>query len=247
MGEDLVGKIFQKFLNIFFPDNLSCIICEKDIYNHRYSMCDECLSKLSFITGKTCRLCGRKLSNSYEGSICDECLRFTHYFEKGVSCVSYNDFAKDMIINFKYYHKRYIGRYIGEIMSDYLKGTYIDDIDIVTAVPISRKKEKFKGYNHSHIIGKNISKICRKEYVKDLIIRNKDTIPLKELTRNQREMELSNVFEFNDNYVNEDKNKTILLVDDIYTTGSTLNECSRILKKSGYNNIIVMTFSIGNL
>ena len=136
---------------------------------------------------------------------------------------------------------------MAEIMSDYLKGTYIDDIDIITAVPISRKKEKFKGYNHSHIMGSHIAKICGKDYVKDLIIRTKDTRALKELTRKERERELFDVFEINKPYEIMEKDKSILLVDDIYTTGTTLNECSRILKKNGYNNIIVMTFSIGNL
>lgn len=240
-------KILDAILEVFFPDNLSCIMCEKDIYEHKYSMCEDCIEKLEFIKGRSCRSCGRKISDSYEGIFCGECERSSHYFDRGISCVEYNDAARFLIVKFKYHHNRYIGRHIAEMMFDCLKGSYIDDIDFITAVPINRKKERFKGYNHSHIMGKHISKISGKKYVKDLVIRCRETVPLKELTKKEREKELSGAFKFNDLYNGKNFGNTVLLVDDIYTTGTTLDECSRILKKSGYNNIIVMTFSIGNI
>lgn len=82
----------------------------------------------------------------------------------------------------------------------------------------------------------------------DFLVRTCDTRPLKDLTKEERISELSGVFDINKDYkVLSPRNRKILLVDDIFTTGTTVKECCRVLNNYGYNEIIMMTFATGNL
>ncbi len=108
---------------------------------------------------------------------------------------------------------------------------------MIIAVPLSRKKQFKRGYNQSELIAKIIAKKSKIPYRKNILIKQKHNITQSNLNRKQRFENVKNVFKV----TNDLKNKKILLIDDIYTTGATVNECARVLKKAGASEVVVYT------
>ena len=235
-------------LESFFPDGIECVLCDALIFETHNFLCKDCQLKFNYIVGKSCNGCGKSLPNSFDGEYCSECMGHEQLYYRGLSCVAYDEFSAEVIWKFKYHHKRYIGRMIGRSMAELLKATYIEDVNLIVPVPIANEKKKIKGYNHSGIIAREIGEYCGIKVLEDFLIRKKNTRPLKDLTKIERIKELCDVFERNGDYKELTSiNRRILLVDDIYTTGTTLKECCRILNKCGFEDVIVMTFATGNL
>lgn len=238
----------KKFLlESFFPDGVECVLCDRLIFEKHDFLCNKCHAKLNYILGKSCNGCGKSLPDAFDGDYCSECMGREQLYSKGLSCVAYDEFSAEVIWKYKYHHKRYIGRMIGRSMADLLSATYIDDINLIIPVPLSKEKMRIKGYNHSAVIASEIGERCKIKVIEDFLIRSKHTRPLKDLTKDERIEELRDVFEVNSNYSEfSTRNRKILLVDDIYTTGTTLKECCCALIALGYEDIIVMTFATGN-
>ncbi|MGL5507657.1 MAG: ComF family protein [Paraclostridium sp.] len=146
--------------------------------------------------------------------------------------------SKIIIFGLKYYNKTYIRDYIVEIMIDKLNIENLN-YDYIVYVPLHKKREKKRGFNQSKVIAKTLGRELNIE-VLDLVVRSKNTTRLFELDDKSRKQELKNAFELNDQIL-KCKNKNILVIDDIFTTGSTVNEISKILKVNGVGNIYILT------
>lgn len=238
----------QFFLNLFFPDGIECVLCDRLIDQKHDFLCTACYAKLDYVIGKSCDGCGKSLPQTFDGYYCAECMGRELLHVHGIACVTYDDFAAELIWKFKYHNKRYIGRMMGSSMADVLKATFIEDVDCVVPVPIHKEKEKLKGYNHSAILAREIGECCGLKVYEDLLIRSRSTRPLKDLTKDERIKELEGAFDVKAEYkVLAAIDKRILLVDDIFTTGTTVRECCAALVDSGFDNIIVMTYATGVL
>lgn len=123
------------------------------------------------------------------------------------------------------------------------KNTYnvLSGYDILISVPISKRRLKERGYNQSELIGRELSKKLKKEYAKNILYKTKNTIAQSTLNKEQREENAKGVYEIKN--LQKVYNKKILLIDDIYTTGSTVNECSRILRQAHPEKIGVLTIA----
>ena len=114
--------------------------------------------------------------------------------------------------------------------------------DIIIPVPISKKRKRLRGYNQSELIAKMIAKQAKTiECRCDILYKQKDTLPQSSLDKEKRQQNIKNAY-----YIKNEKtvqNKKILLLDDIYTTGSTANECSKMLKQAGAKEIGVLTLA----
>jgi len=235
-------------LNLLFPDGVECVLCHQLIDDNHQYLCSDCLRQFDFITGKSCNGCGKSLPSIFDGLYCSECMGREQYYQNGLSCVTYNAFSAEAIWKFKYHHQRYIGRMMGFCMAEVLQATYIEDVDIVIPVPIYRKKEKTKGYNHSAIIANELGRVCEKKVIDNFLVRKKETRALKDLSRDERIEELKDVFSVAEDYkVFAQIGRRILLVDDIFTTGTTVKECCLALNRAGFNEIVVITFATGVL
>ena len=244
-------KLFNDIINIIlefiYPDNISCILCDSPIKkSNTYSMCKGCFDNLHFILDG-CIKCGKPIVNysleeqPIEG--CGYCLNKSFYFDKAISCIEYSDLSKRLIFKLKYNNATYMSKYIATIMKEKLE---IENIkfDYILFVPLHKKRQRKRGFNQAQKIANDLGKLVDIP-VLDILIRKEQTKRLYKLNKVDRQQELKNVFALKDNEYNLN-NKKVLLIDDIFTTGSTVNEISKVLKLNGVDKIFVLCALTGS-
>ncbi|MDP4133787.1 MAG: phosphoribosyltransferase family protein, partial [Bacillota bacterium] len=171
-----------------------------------------------------------------ESPICGRCRNLKHYFNKNISLFKYNDESKNVALNLKYKNYSFI-RPIAGLLGDKIKQNV--QIDAVTFVPMYKEEELKKGICITYFLAKytaeKINVPC-KEY----LIQKRRTAKQKELTANQRIINVHGAYESSGDV----KGKRILIIDDVFTTGATLNECSKVLIKSGAKDVYTATIAI---
>ena len=207
---------------------------------------------INLIYPNVCGICD-KISNS---SICKKCelmindiikWKVEYYkdknFTKHFYLFDYKGVVRENIINYKFNDKSYLYRTFLEII---LKNKKIHDFlkkyDIIIPVPIHKKRKNERGYNQSELIAKEISnKILNLKFENKVVEKIKNTLPQSSLTKKQREENVQNVYKI----INKEKieNKKIIIFDDIYTTGSTVNAIAKILKENGAKEVSVLTIA----
>lgn len=229
-------------LDFIYPENISCILCNKPIKKiNTYSLCKDCFKELNFIQDG-CIKCGKPIIYHSLEKLdicgCSYCFNKSFYFDKAISCIEYSDISKSMILGFKYKNKTYMAKYISNIMKEKLDLENIK-FDYITFVPLHKKRMRKRGFNQSEKIAKELGKIIDIPIL-DCIYRKSNTNRLYNLNRIERKIELKNAFLVKEN-INYANGKNVLLIDDIFTTGSTVNEISKLLKLNNVNKIFVMT------
>ena len=183
-------------------------------------------------------------SSKVEYSRCKFCENKNFYFDRAISCIEYCDKSKVLVLSLKYYGNTYMSRYIAQVMRDKLEFEQLS-ADYIIPVPLHKKRMRTRGFNQAEKIASYLSDYTEIPII-DCIKRNRNTKRLYALNKFQREKELKNAFEVKDG--NEEIiGKKIILVDDIFTTGTTVNEISKKLKIYGVDEIIVLTFLTRNI
>lgn len=228
------SNLFKKFLYIVFPK--SCISCSKAIdIKKEKPICDKCIkgfTKVDSLKFK-CNKCGRIIE--YNG-LCTMCSSEKEYYDSGICVYEYSHSLRDAIINYKFKGLHYHSKYFGNVMAENLHNT--SDYDIITFVPLHKIKHKQRGYNQAELLAKVISEIHGITLCQALT-KVKNTRQQSTLSSKEREINVRNAFKCSADV----KNKSILIVDDILTTGHTINECSRILKKAGAKRVDFITLA----
>lgn len=238
-------SVIEKLKELLFPSNIYCICCENIIDNTRpYSLCDACVRNLHWANEKTCEKCGKVLGENYRRDICNDCLEIEHFFEKGFTCAEYGMYEKLIIRDYKYHAKSYFGDKLAEIMFDRLIIEALP-VDLIIPVPMHRIKEKKRGYNQAALLAKGISKRMNVPFDQKLMMRSRITKPMNKMNPQERRENVKDAFTLRLEKSKIVKDKTILLVDDIFTTGSTLDECSKLLLDNGALKIYMICFAAG--
>ena len=183
-------------------------------------------------------------SSKVEYSRCKFCENKNFYFDRAISCIEYCDKSKVLVLSLKYYGNTYMSRYIAQVMRDKLEFEQLS-ADYIIPVPLHKKRMRTRGFNQAEKIASYLSDYTEIPII-DCIKRNRNTKRLYALNKFQREKELKNAFEVKDGS-EEIIGKKIILVDDIFTTGTTVNEISKKLKIYGVDEIIVLTFLTRNI
>ncbi|MEE3361954.1 MAG: ComF family protein [Anaerovoracaceae bacterium] len=229
---------------IFFPGNIYCVCCGAVIDATRpYSLCDKCMERFRWADGRTCAKCGKPLGDAWKHDICADCREREHVFDKGFTCLQYGLYEKRLIAEYKYLRKKYIARVISEIMYDRME---CEDIsyDIVTAVPVHRSRLKTRGFDQAALCASMFAERAGTEYA-DSLVRVKHTRAMKSLNAEERKINISGAFAAAAGAADRIKGKDVLLVDDIYTTGSTADVCAAVLKNEGARAVYVLTLASG--
>ncbi|MDO4301162.1 MAG: ComF family protein [Clostridia bacterium] len=221
----LLKEIIDDILSIVYPNH--CISCGEVLNAGKDKwLCNNCRCDFEITEHKRCKTCGRII---YHDGKCRICNSERIYFDKGYSVLVYKDSVRNGIMNFKYKGLYRYGKYFGNIMVNYAVQNINMSFDYVTAVPLHSKRFKDRGYNQSKILAKAVAESMNIKYM-DLLIRNKNTKAQNSLNRKERKENIRDAFSLRKGMSVENKN--ILIIDDIYTTGATINECSRVLKKN---------------
>lgn len=237
--------MFQSILDIIYP--VRCPICSEIVLPKNNRVCRSCKEKLQYVREPRCKKCSKPIEQE-EKEYCSDCERKKFHFTKGFAVWIYDDTMRKSIAEFKYHSKKeYAKFYIEEMLRYY--GEEIEKLapDAIVPVPIHKDKFRERGYNQADILAKGLGKRLNIPVLSDLLIRNKKTLPQKQLSDKERLRNLRQAFEFNEKalYNFNKEIKTVLIVDDIYTTGSTIEACSNILIEHSINNIYFITLCIG--
>lgn len=217
--------------DLFFPRQVKCIFCNRE--TSKFGICNICYEQLPFITSPTCAICGGSCKGKTH--VCLECKGRKFSFEKCYCALDYRDEVQQKIISFKQGGVLHIGEAFAFIIEELFKNIQ-EEIDIIIPVPINEARLKERGFNQSEVLCANLDHTQKVD--KGILKRTKDTPHQTGLGRQNREDNLEGAFNVEDKQ--KIKGKTILLVDDIYTTGSTLNECAKTLRKYKPKKIIAM-------
>lgn len=232
--------MLEKLASVFFPS--VCPICGK-IPVKGQKICEECRKDIVIISEPKCIRCGKPLVGE-DRLYCSGCERKKHSFEKGVAVFEYSGAFRESMYRFKYDNCReYADFYAGVAARIYGEQFREWKIDAVVPVPIHKEREIKRGYNQSGVFAETLVKYTGLRLENKLLIRKKKTVPQKELTEEIRYRNLKDAFAVDRDRMRGIEN--ILLVDDIYTTGSTVDACSLILKKAGAKRVYVLCISAG--
>lgn len=239
-------KLINRFFDLIFSSN--CKICDKRLDDERKScICSFCWSKIELINEPYCKKCGIPLFvEDGIGGICGRCITNKNHFSLARSIGVYDGTLRDAIHLFKYKGKISLANNFMELFKSYFNKNkefknIFSGVDFILAVPLHKKKLRKREYNQSLVFTELISEYTGIQVLKNYLNRIKTTLPQSKLLREERFKNVKGVFDVtNYRYFN---NKVLLLIDDIFTTGATVNECSKVLLKSGAKEIRVLTIS----
>lgn len=214
--------LLDELKNILFQNKDICYLCKEKIEDNKSYICIDCYENLEIINGRS-KIGFEYISDSYYS-------------------LSYNRFLREKMSDYKFNGKNYLYKPFGDIMVNTAKMMGIhEEIDIIMFVPSHRRKEAVRGYNQAELLANYISNSLKKPLSRKKLIKTKYTKDQSVLNRLDRMLNLKKSFEIRDK--EEIKSKKILLIDDIITTGVTLEEASKILLNSGARKIVGLTLT----
>jgi len=201
--------------------------------------CKYCLEKLPFIV-RPCERCGGDRLDSNTG-VCFNCKKRNHEFVRAVSVMSYTDKVPKVLHKFKYLGREHYGKHLAKFMAQAFALSGIE-VDIVTEVPMYPIREEKRGYNQATILAKEVGEFLGIKYL-PLCEKTVDNLSQASLDFKKRQENVKDVYKFDKAYRKEIKGKSVLVVDDIFTTGATTDEISKVLKSAGASAVYVLTFA----
>ena len=252
-GLDYFKELFYWFIALLYPRAIVCMYCKAELSDiNEYSLCSACIDGLEFVSAierPSCCKCGKSLGFYYGLDICVNCSNSLHYFDKGFVVLNYNDISRQLLFSYKYNNKRFIGIHLGEMLYDKLSVEGIlETIDYVCAVPVHKKRLKERGFNQAALLAETLVKLACSNYQLgycDLLVRDVHTESQNKIGREKRKDNVQNAFSLKNGYKTSIYGKNILIVDDIYTTGATMNACAKVLKLNGAKQVFMAAIAAG--
>lgn len=232
-------------LDLIYPRR--CPICFKIVKEKGKKICNSCRKHLIYIKEPKCKKCSKPIEQ-VEEEYCIDCNRRKFSYEYGLALWVYNDYLKKSISNFKNKNKiEYSDFYVDEIIKSFGKKIKEMNVDALIPIPLHKRKHKARGYNQAEIIANKIGKSLDIKVISNLINRTMYTKPQKDLNDKERLLNLKDAFIINNKHAEKYKNKLkkVIIVDDIYTTGSTIESCTKVLLAYGIKEVFFITLSIG--
>lgn len=238
-----MNSTIESLLEILYPEKNICCICGihdesiKDDY-----ICPGCLSSIRLIEPPVCIKCGKPLAAKPEQTaICRDYAIHQWHFEAARAVFHYEGNVKDCLHMLKYNNKPYYHRFFGSAMVKYIQAQHYDCYDLVTSVPIHRSRMRERGYNQSKLLAKYVASHTSKPYI-EALKRDVDTPKQSTQARAARLRNLKGAFApKNKKAFAVIKGLSVLLIDDIYTTGATSEECTLVLLGMGAACVYVLT------
>ena len=229
--------MLNQFLNTLFPE--SCPVCREPSTDHKTApICPECWRSILPYSGPQCLKCGLPLVS--DASIeCGECIENEPAYKFAGSFGLYDGALKKAIHLLKYHKIKRLSKPLSELILQ----VRIPRVDAVLPVPLYKKRLRQREFNQSALLAKYMAKSAGISLLIDCLIKTRDTAPQVGLNAGERRRNVRKAFRIENKRLIE--GKSILLIDDVITTGATVRECSRVLKKAGPENIYVIALAHG--
>ena len=231
----MIEKIYNRLLDLIYPPK--CGFCG-EITGTSSFICEECKNNYNYKYISRCKYCGKTAVMS---NMCIECSKKKVYYEELFFCNEYTNEIRDKIHAYKFFNKKFYYNFFSELIYDKIIGI---DADIIVPVPLSKERLKERGYNQSALIAKNLSAKLKIDYNGEIMIKTINSEKQSMQSFRERQESVKNVFKIADNINIE--GKRIMLVDDVFATGATVNECSRVLIEAGAKSVVIAVISISH-
>lgn len=228
--------------DIIFPPQ--CISCAEIIDQHQSDMfCQSCREKIHFINGSFCPICGIPFRESPAGNhICGNCLENRPHYTLARAVADFDTVIMDTIHKFKYGHNISIGNSLGSFMADFTFPDFnFSEYSLLIPLPLHIRRLRERGFNQSLLLAKKIGQKHKLSVNFSLLKRHKFTLTQTGLHKAQREQNIRNAFTTVCDHKVSGTN--IILIDDVYTTGATINECAKVLVQAGAEKVAVLTLA----
>lgn len=230
-----MGRFKEILRDVLYPGGIKCIVCDAELgADNRYGLCETC--RLPY-NETYCSICGRQVPA--QNIVCDECKDETYAFTAARASFIYCDAAATLVHKLKYRD----ARYLAPVMAEFMVDTFYEtdwQVDAVTFVPLHIKRRRERGYNQSELLAQEVAARIGRE-CKPLLKKTVHTSHMVGLNKAQRKERIHGSF-----VLAEEANctdKSVLLIDDVLTTGATANECARVLKEAKCGVVYVLTFA----
>lgn len=244
--KELLTSWKNGLVGALFP--IQCVVCEKETGHKKKNklICSDCLKNLSPSLDFYCPLCEAK---TFDGKLCYSCsaLGYESHLDRLLYPFSYKDKAVQKIIKaFKYCFIKDLETPLGRLLVGYLEkiGKQINLSDLILIpVPLYKLKYNQRGYNQSELLARQISLFLNSGVSTAVLVKERSTKDQASLENDQRVKNINGVFKSSG--AGAVWNKKILLIDDVYTTGATMNECAKVLKEAGAEEVTGLTIARG--
>lgn len=231
----------EQILSLLYPD--ICPFCGRILKRGRKEqICPVCQFKLPYIYEPRCKKCGKPVSKDQQ-EYCWDCEHHRHYYERGLAVWEHQPIVARSLYQFKYHNRRIYSRFFAkEMVRSYKSIIHNWNIDLIVPIPISKKRKRQRGYNQAELIARDLGILMGIPVESCGLVRIKDTVAQKKLDVQERKRNLFRAFAWR----REKKLRgNVLLIDDIYTTGNTIDAAAKILKEAGAIKVYFLTVSIG--
>ncbi len=206
--------------------------------------CDACRGRLTYIKEPFCMKCGKPLEGMADREYCESCRKRPHDFDRGRALFRYDDCMRASIAAFKYHGRREYGKfYAREMAKSFYALASRWQPEALIPIPLHPSRKRKRGYNQAELVARELGRWWGVPVDTGILRRGKKTLPQKQLNERQRRENLKTAFHISADSV---KYKTVILIDDIYTTGSTMDAAARRLREKGVRKVYFLCISIGS-
>ncbi|HOP48125.1 MAG TPA: ComF family protein [Desulfobacteraceae bacterium] len=238
----------SKLIDIIYPPR--CAICRKFLREdgskgstEYESFCRECISEFKPCASPLCPVCGRPfISDAREDHLCEDCLRKRPLFKAAASPFIYDGVIMNAIHQFKYGQKSFLAKSLGPVLAGFARRWISEQKDLLTMpVPLHPKRLRERGFNQSLLLAGHVAQRLNSRLDYLTLKRVRYTLSQTGLGREERRKNVRGAFQVEDS--DPVRGRVILLIDDVTTTGNTLNECARVLMKAGSREVMCLTLA----
>lgn len=227
-------------LDLFYPPR--CPICDSILEKEENYCCRTCFQNLPWVGREYCMKCGKPVAGDTQ-EFCPDCLKYKHYYDQGTAPFVYTGQLRHSIYRMKHENRRdYLDFYAWAMAAACRRFLRIWMPDLIVSVPMYKKRKRKRGYNQSDLLGKKISQILGIPYNAECLVCTRKNSEQKMLNRQERMQNLKGSFSIKQKVTGVEN---VLVVDDVYTTGSTIDEISRILKAAGIKRVFFVVLCTG--
>ena len=226
-------------LSLLFPP--LCPACEQWNGSADDGFCPPCFGKLSFIRAPVCHFCGEPFEYDFGGTeTCLKCLAKQPEYTAARSVFVYDDISKGMILRFKYGDATYNAGFFAKLMTNAVRD-WLNSADVIIPVPVHPLRLLKRKYNQAGLLAAKIASYTRKKCDNYNLVRVRNTQSQGNFDGKRRHDNVKNAFGIKKPFNIDGKN--VILVDDVYTTGATAEECARTLFDAGAETVKVLTLA----